>query len=115
MIHDPGQDVAMGIPGLADQGIPPGQRGRMEPRVGQHEGQPLSFRFRPARGGAPIAGQQGQGLAPLAIKDRVAGTLVLIKECGKGGFDQADFLKTGGNGFSILGKERWKVHMKNWQ
>ncbi len=33
---------------------------------------------------------QSVALAPLTIKDRVAGTLVLIKESGKGGFDQAD-------------------------
>jgi nitrate/nitrite-specific signal transduction histidine kinase len=29
-------------------------------------------------------------LAPLTIKDRVAGTLVLLKEAGKGGFDSSD-------------------------
>jgi ligand-binding sensor domain-containing protein/nitrate/nitrite-specific signal transduction histidine kinase len=33
---------------------------------------------------------QSVALAPLTIKDQVAGTLVLIKESGKGGFDQAD-------------------------
>jgi len=33
---------------------------------------------------------QSVALAPLTIKDRVAGTLVLVKEAGKGGFDQAD-------------------------
>jgi signal transduction histidine kinase len=33
---------------------------------------------------------ESAALAPLAIKARVAGTLVLIKECGKGGFDQTD-------------------------
>ena len=33
---------------------------------------------------------ESAALAPLTIKDRVAGTLVLIKECGKGGFDQTD-------------------------
>ena len=36
------------------------------------------------------AGIESAALAPLTIKDRVAGTLVLIKECGKGGFDQTD-------------------------
>jgi signal transduction histidine kinase len=33
---------------------------------------------------------ESAALAPLTIKDRVAGTLVLIKESGKGGFDQDD-------------------------
>ena len=33
---------------------------------------------------------ESAALAPLTIKDRVAGTLVLIKEHGKGGFDQTD-------------------------
>ncbi len=33
---------------------------------------------------------ESAALAPLTIKDRVVGTLVLIKECGKGGFDRAD-------------------------
>ena len=33
---------------------------------------------------------ESAALAPLTIKDRVAGTLVLIKEDGKGGFDQTD-------------------------
>ena len=33
---------------------------------------------------------ESAALAPLTIKDRVVGTLVLIKESGKGGFDRAD-------------------------
>ena len=33
---------------------------------------------------------ESAALVPLTIKDRVAGTLVLIKEHGKGGFDQTD-------------------------
>ena len=33
---------------------------------------------------------QSVALAPLRIKDQVAGTLVVIKQAGKGGFDQAD-------------------------
>ena len=33
---------------------------------------------------------ESAALAPLTVKDQVAGTLVLIKEHGKGGFDQSD-------------------------